>query len=82
VTVLHNGNLTIDWAEVSNTPIAFSIRLSKQQPMHELIFHANNLGDIPPNTGLLLIETGGKQFSLSIKADLSTNGKVVVKLTE
>ncbi len=82
VTVLQNGNIIIDRAEVSNKPLVFSIRLSKQQPLHELIFYANNLGDIPPNTGLLLIETDGKRFSLPIKVDLSTNGKIVIQLKE
>lgn len=82
VTVLHNGNIIIDRAEVSSKPLAFSIHLSKQEPMHELLFYANNLGEIPPNTGLLLIETGDKRFSLPIKADLSINGKIIIRLTE
>jgi hypothetical protein len=82
VTVLHNNTIIIDRAEVSGKPLIFSIRLSKQQPVHELLFYANNLGEIPPNTGLLIIETGDKRFSLPIKADLSTNGKIVIQLRE
>jgi len=82
VTVLHNNTIIIDRAEVSGKPLVFSIRLSKQEPSHELLFYANNLGEIPPNTGLLLIETGDKRFSLPIKADLSTNGKIIIKLKE
>lgn len=82
VTVLHNNNIIINRAEISGKPLVFSIHLSKQQPLHEIIFYANNLGDIPPNTGLLLIETGDKRFSLPLKADLSINGKIIIKLTE
>ena len=82
VTVLYNNNIIINKAEVSSKSLVFQISLSKQEPSHEIIFYANNLGEIPPNTGVLLIETGGKRFSLPLKADLNTNGKVVIKLTD
>jgi hypothetical protein len=82
VTVIHNGTVIINAAEISTKPLRFEIRLSKEEPFHEIVFYANNLGDIPPNTGLLIIETKEKRYALDFTADMKTNGKIVVRLRE
>jgi hypothetical protein len=82
VTVMHNGKIIINAAEISNKPLRFEILLSRDEPVHEIIFYANNLGEIPPNTGLLLIETKEKRYQLDLTADKNVNGKIVVRLQE
>jgi hypothetical protein len=82
VTVMHNGKIILNAAEISNKPLKFEILLSKEEPVHEIVFYANNLGDIPPNTGLLLIDTKEKRYQLDLTADKNVNGKIVVRLQE
>lgn len=82
VTVIHNGRVIINAAEISGKPLKFEIHLSKEEPVHEIVFYANNLGEIPPNTGLLLIDTVEKRHELDFKADKNTNGKVILRLRE
>lgn len=82
VTVWHNGKIILDAVEVSTRPIRFGISISEKEPVQELVFWANNLGSIPPNTGLLIIEGEGQRYEISLRADLHTNGKVVLKMRE
>ena len=76
------GRIIVNAYEISAKPIRFELILSKEAPIHEIVFYANNLGEIPPNTGLLIIETKEKRYQLDLSADKNTNGKVIVRLQQ
>ena len=40
---------------------------------------AENLGTIPPNTGLLIIQDGGQRYQIRFSADMQTNASVIIK---
>ena len=40
---------------------------------------AENLGSIPPNTGLLIIQDGKERYQIRFKADMETNASVIIK---
>ena len=40
---------------------------------------AENLGSIPPNTGLLIIQDGTERYQIRFKADMETNASVIIK---
>ena len=40
---------------------------------------AENLGSIPPNTGLLIIQDGKERYQIRFSADMETNASVIIK---
>lgn len=45
----------------------------------KLLLVAENLGSIPPNTGLLVIRDGEKTYQVNFTADMQTNASIVLK---
>jgi hypothetical protein len=45
----------------------------------EIILVAENLGTIPPNTGLLVVKDGDKSYQVNFTADLQTNAAIIFK---
>jgi hypothetical protein len=45
----------------------------------KLLLVAENLGSIPPNTGLLIIREGDKTYQVNFTADMQTNASVILK---
>ena len=44
-----------------------------------LVMYAENLGSIPPNTGLLVVGDGDLVYELRFKADLNTNAAIIFR---
>ena len=45
----------------------------------KLVLVADNLGTIPPNTGLLVIRDGDKTYQVNFTADMQTNASIVLR---
>lgn len=45
----------------------------------KLLLVAENLGSIPPNTGLLIIREGDKTYQVNFTADMQTNASIILK---
>lgn len=45
----------------------------------KLLLVAENLGSIPPNTGLLVIHDGEKAYQVNFTADMQTNASIILK---
>jgi hypothetical protein len=45
----------------------------------KLLLVAENLGTIPPNTGLLIIRDGDKSYNVNFTADMQTNASIILK---
>ena len=45
----------------------------------KLLLVAENLGTIPPNTGLLVIRDGDKSYQVNFTADMQTNASIVLR---
>ena len=58
------------------------IILDKNLPTNKLLFVAENLGDIPPNTGLMIINTKMKRYEINLSTDFSTNNSIEFILKE
>ena len=80
VSVLMNGKII--FAKQGLTTKANSKTVYVGTPMGDsisLIMYAENLGSIPPNTGLLIIMDGEKRYEVRFSADLNTNAAIVLK---
>ena len=45
----------------------------------KLVLVAENLGSMPPNTGLLVVQDGGDKYEVRFSADLQTNAAILFK---
>jgi len=80
ITVYHNNELAINHGRLSNTAITLKIKLDEAHPLHEIITVAENLGDVPPNTALMVITTPTrKRYEVFITSDEKTNAKVILE---
>ena len=45
----------------------------------QLVMYAENLGSIPPNTGLLIVRDGSSIYEVRFSADLKTNAAIILR---
>jgi hypothetical protein len=79
ISVYDNNKLIVSKKGLSDKPISFTIKLDESQPTHEFVMVAENLGSIPPNTALMIINAGGKRYELFITSTEQKNAVVVVE---
>lgn len=77
ISVFHNGKLIVSHQLLSEKGIDITIELSKENPHHEIVLFAHNLGSIPPNTALLVITAGKERYELKASASLNENATLV-----
>jgi hypothetical protein len=82
VSIYHNNELVVNHAGISAKPVTFKIKVDKQQPHHDLVMVADNLGSIPPNTSLMIITAGKRRYEIFISSSEQKNAKVVIDLQE
>lgn len=81
VTVYHNNEPIIFKKGLSENAITFTIKADAVNAIHEFVMVADNLGTIPPNTALMVINTGGIRYELFLSTDNSKNAKVIIEYT-
>jgi hypothetical protein len=77
ISVYANGQLIISSAKLTATAIRKTIAVSRE-PI-EILLVAENLGTIPPNTGLVVIRDGEQRYQLNFTADLQTNAAIIIR---
>ena len=75
VSVYLNGKVILSKKRLSTVPLQLTLTLDEEQDLQELTFVAENLGRIPPNTALMIVDTGRQQYRLQV---LSTDKKNAV----
>ena len=80
ISVYHNNVLVASNGRLTYTPITIKIKCSKIDNIHEIIVVAENLGEIPPNTALMVITAGGrKRYEVFLASTEQRNAKVVIE---
>ncbi len=82
VSIYHNNRLLISRGRLSAKAISFKITVDKNQPHHELVMVAENLGSIPPNTSLMIVTAGATRYEVFISSSEQKNAKIVIDLKE
>lgn len=62
---------------ISNKPIQFAIPFSNKGEAIELLFQAENLGEIPPNTGVMIVEADGKRYEVRVQSDFEKHAVII-----
>jgi hypothetical protein len=79
ISVFHNNKQIIKHGRLAFNPISFKIKCSPDENLHELVIVAENLGEIPPNTALMVITAGKKRYEVFLTSTESRNAKVVIE---
>lgn len=77
VTVFINKKPFIIRQRISNKPLKFTIPFTDKSEALELLVQAENLGEIPPNTGVMIVEADGKRYEIRVKSDFEKHAVVI-----
>ncbi len=80
VSVIMNGQIIFAKQGLSTKANSKTIYMDKGMPDSlSMVMYAENLGGIPPNTGLLVIMDGEKRYEVRFSADLKTNAGILLR---
>ena len=79
VTVFYNDKLIVDKKLLSEKPIVIELALDENSKTHEIVLYAENLGSIPPNTALIVVNAGNKRYELHASSNLEENAVLVLE---
>jgi len=67
VTVLINNKLLLYRQMLTDRPLTINFNAFPNTP-YELVMYADNLGDIPPNTALMMVTAGSQKFEVFLSS--------------
>jgi hypothetical protein len=76
ITVLLNNQPLVSNQKLAAKPITLEIKVDLDNKEQEVTMVAENLGDIPPNTALLIITAGSKRYQLYLTSTEKKNAQV------
>ena len=80
VTVVMNGNVIFSKVGLTTKANSKTIHINENTPdIIKLVMYAENLGEIPPNTGLLVVRDGEKVYDVRFTADLKSNAAIILR---
>ena len=79
VTVLMNGNVVFSKVGLTARANSKTIYITPNMDSVNLVMYAESLGEIPPNTGLLIVNDGEKRYDVRFSADLKTNAAIILR---
>ena len=79
VSVYLDKKLVISKQRLTEKAIVVKFNLDESNDYHELVMVAENLGEIPPNTSLMVVTAGSKQYEVRITSNEQKNAVVIFK---
>ncbi len=79
VSVYLDKVLVVSKARLTSKPIIVKFKLDDTNDFHELVMVAENLGEIPPNTSLMIVNAASKQYEVRITSTEQKNAMVIFK---
>ncbi len=79
VTVLMNGGIIFSKTGLSTKANTKTVYITPDMDSVKLVMYAESLGEIPPNTGLLIVNDGDKRYDVRFSADLKTNAGILLR---
>ena len=79
ISVYVAGVLIVSNTKLTELAVKKWISLSSAEETTEIKLVAENLGSLPPNTGLLVIQDGAARYNINFSADLQTNASIIIK---
>jgi len=82
VSVLMNGELIMPRVGLSTNAVRKKISTVNTGDSIQLIMYAENLGRLPPNTGLLIVYDGTDRYEIRFSGDLKKSAAIVFRRKE
>lgn len=76
ISVYVNNEPVVSHKMLTAKPVSISIRIDELQKEKDVIMVGENLGSIPPNTALMIVNTGDKRYQLYLTSDEKKNSLV------
>ena len=76
ISVYLDGQVMLANKRLSATPLRLTLKMNEDQPEHVLVMVAENLGRIPPNTSLMIVEDGERRYEVRITSTVQKNAMV------
>jgi hypothetical protein len=78
VSVFLNGGKIVSSRRLTASPLHMELELDDKEE-NELKLFADNLGEIPPNTALMIVTCGNKRIEVNLSASLGNNAVVIFR---
>jgi hypothetical protein len=82
VSVIMNGNIIMPMVGLSTNPVRKTIYTKDITDSIKIVMYAENLGSLPPNTGLLIVNDGKQRYEIRFSGDLKKNAAIVFRRKE
>ena len=79
IAVFFNKQLVAYNLKLSSRSIHFTFTLDKTNESNELIMFAENLGSIPPNTALMVVDDGKNKHQIRLSSSLEKNAGIKIR---
>lgn len=79
ISVYLDKKLVLSSKGLTANPLTVKFRIDEENTEHELVMVAENLGRIPPNTSLMIVEAGDQRFDVRISSTEQKNAMVRFK---
>jgi len=79
ISVYVDKKLVLSKKRLTEKALSLKVNLDENANYHELVMVAENLGEIPPNTSLMVVKAGKQQYEVRITSTEQKNAVVVFK---
>jgi hypothetical protein len=79
ISVYLDKKLVVNHQMLTTNAITLKLKMDETTDYHELVMVADNLGDIPPNTSLMVVKAGDKRYEVRIASTEQKNAVVIFK---
>jgi hypothetical protein len=79
ISVYLDKKLVLASKGLTASPLIIKFKIDEDNSEHELVMVAENLGRIPPNTSLMIVEAGDRRFDVRITSTEQKNAVVRFK---
>lgn len=76
ISLFFNGRLILSHKKLSDKALRLKLDVDANREINELIMYAENLGTIPPNTALMVVNDGDNRYEVRISSDLQKSGVI------
>jgi hypothetical protein len=76
ISLFFNGRLLLSHKRLSDKALRLKLDVDAARDINELIMYAENLGIIPPNTALMVVNDGDNRYEVRISSDLQKSGVI------
>lgn len=76
ISVYLDNRLVLSQKRLTASPLTINLKMDPDNPEHVLVLVAENLGRIPPNTSLMIVQDGDKRHQVRITSTEQKNAMV------